>query len=104
MMVRIIIFSKNFLLLIIKIFEDGGVLKKGCYSDIPDSTRDLCDDANYLDCKKCSGESCNMETKREGIKCHQCSGVDCLIIDTQSSLIDCRSSCYIGMNGEIRNR
>lgn len=77
---------------------DASVLMKSCYADIPDSTRVLCDDENYLDCKKCSGENCNVHTQREGTKCHQCSGVDCLVISGLSNLVDCQSSCYIGMN------
>lgn len=81
-------------------FLVGGVLIKTCFADIPDSTRELCNDANYLDCKKCSGGSCNTDTKREGTKCHQCSGADCLVVDAVANLVDCRSSCYIGMNCE----
>lgn len=74
---------------------------KSCYGDIPDVTQELCDDSNYLDCKKCTGDDCNVATKREGTKCHQCAGSDCLLIDTPASLVDCRSDCYIGMNCEF---
>jgi hypothetical protein len=74
---------------------------KNCYSDLPQSTRDLCSDSNYLDCKKCTGKDCNTDVKRDGLKCHQCTGLDCLEIKTVSDLVDCRSSCYIGMNGKM---
>lgn len=77
------------------------MLLKSCYADIPDATRELCDDSNFLDCKKCTGENCNVATTREGTKCHQCIGSDCLLIDTPATLVDCRSDCYIGMNCEF---
>lgn len=79
-------------------FTEGVPVFKGCYGDIPDTTRAVCDDENYLDCKKCSGGDCNVHTQREGNKCHQCTGVDCLVVSGVSNLVDCRSSCFIGMN------
>lgn len=79
---------------------DGTVLLRSCYSDVPDATRELCDDSSYIDCKKCVGDNCNTATTRDGIKCHECSGVDCLIIETVSTVVDCRTSCYIGLNGK----
>lgn len=79
---------------------DGKVLLRGCYADIPKITRELCDASDYIDCKKCSGTNCNNQVKRDGIKCHKCSGIECLMVDA-GTLSDCRSSCYIGKDGEF---
>lgn len=79
---------------------DGSIVLKSCYADIPAQTRQLCDDEGFLDCKKCSGENCNSDSHREGRKCHQCEGADCLVIATASTLVDCRSTCYVGVNCE----
>lgn len=76
-------------------FTDGNVMLKSCYADIPDATREACDDSEFLDCKKCSGENCNTDTQREGTKCFECSGDDC-----PGTLVDCHSSCYVGMDGK----
>lgn len=79
-------------------FKEGKILLKNCYSDIPASTRQLCDESDYIDCKKCNGNDCNTALTRDGIKCHQCSGIDCLVIENVANLVDCHSSCYIGIN------
>jgi hypothetical protein len=76
------------------------VLLKTCFADLPDSTRAFCDKTN-LDCKSCGGDSCNKESQRDGTKCHKCSGSDCLIISTASTIVDCLSSCYVGINCKI---
>ena len=65
---------------------------------MPDLTREICSDENFLDCKKCSGDNCNTDRTREGRKCHQCSGDSCLVIEGAGTLVDCRSPCYIGVN------
>jgi hypothetical protein len=71
-----------------------------CYSDIPNVTRELCDSSNYIDCKKCQGTNCNNQVKRDGHKCHKCSGIDCLFVSA-GTIVDCESSCYIGKDGKI---
>lgn len=78
--------------------SDGIGIHKNCLSDLPESTKELCNDPDYLDCKKCLGENCNTDETREGTKCFQCTGAECLIPD-QSNLVDCRSACYIALNG-----
>lgn len=85
------------------LFDDNGnVIHKNCISDLPNSTKELCDDSSYLDCKRCSNENCNTDNQREGTKCYKCVGAECLIPGIDD-LVDCRSSCYIGLNCKLQN-
>ncbi|CRL01118.1 CLUMA_CG014195, isoform A, partial [Clunio marinus] len=74
------------------------VILKSCYSDIPETIRELCNDSDVIDCNRCSGDNCNDDTVRRGTKCYTCSGLNCLIIDSPTNIVDCQSSCYIGIN------
>lgn len=66
------------------------------------TTKNICDDLNDLSCTKCTGDSCNKDTKRRGTKCFKCNGIDCFYANYPTDVVDCvTGSCYVGLNGKI---
>ena len=73
---------------------------KNCYSDVVDETRNICDDVNQLDCSKCVGNDCNIDTQQRGLKCFKCSGLTCFEPEDPSDVVGCVApGCYVGLNG-----
>lgn len=89
----------------ITVFGDRqGVIYRGCYSDVATGTQETCDDFTQLACTKCSlGPNCNTDKTRRGFKCYKCSGTECFTASHPADVIDCLSSCYIGLNGNGEN-
>ena len=76
----------------------GEVSYRGCYSDAAAGTREVCDDRSQLLCTKCSGNSCNTANKWRGQRCFKCQGLDCFNANFPGDVVDCLSSCYVGIN------
>lgn len=79
--------------------DDNQVAIKDCYSDVVSNLQTFCDDPTNLECTKCKGSQCNVDTKRRGNKCYKCEGVECVNLDI-SNEIECSSECYVGINKE----
>lgn len=77
--------------------EDDEVTFRDCYADSPNGTRELCDDSANLQCTKCEGSLCNVDSRRRGNKCYKCEGIDC-VNPGLASVTDCLSECYVGIN------
>jgi hypothetical protein len=81
--------------------ENNEVNYRDCYSDAAEGTQNVCD-GNELMCTKCvNGMNCNTDTTRRGVKCFKCEGVDCFKqVNYPADVIDCTSSCYVGINSQ----
>lgn len=71
---------------------------RGCYSDAAIKTQEVCDDSSQLLCTKCRTKNCNRDTTRRGKKCFKCQGLECFEPIYPSDVVDCLSSCYVGLN------
>ncbi|KAG5682586.1 hypothetical protein PVAND_011931 [Polypedilum vanderplanki] len=82
----------------VTIFGEGSLpVYRNCYSDVNEIVQSLCDDSGNIDCVKCNSKNCNILTSRAGTKCFKCSGLECFI-PSLSNIIDCKSSCYLGVD------
>jgi hypothetical protein len=79
------------------------VIYRNCYSDAPNATREICDNEFEIDCTKCQGENCNIDSKRRGTKCFGCNGLECFQPEYPADEIDCLSECYVGLNLQGEN-
>jgi hypothetical protein len=77
--------------------DKNNVVLRDCYSDIAEGARNLCDDPKNLECTKCVGNVCNIDSKRRGNKCYKCEGIECFK-PTIGDTVDCLSNCYVGIN------
>lgn len=77
--------------------EDDAVIFRDCFADAPTGTRELCNDPTNLQCTKCEGNLCNVDSRRRGNKCYKCEGIDC-VNPGLPSVVDCLSECYVGVN------
>lgn len=71
---------------------------RGCYSDVAEGTKNVCDDTSDLLCTKCTTANCNRDTVRRGRKCFKCEGIGCFQPDFPADTVDCLSDCYTGIN------
>lgn len=83
--------------------SNGEVALRGCYSDAADGTKDVCDDTTQISCTKCATRNCNSAVKRRGYQCFKCEGTDCFNSNYPADIVDCTSSCYIGVNAKGEN-
>lgn len=86
--------------IIVSYLIGASVVYKGCYTDVPNDTKDMCDDESYLDCKKCDGNNCNTDMERRGKRCYKCSGLTCFTAGYPNDVSDCLSDCFVGTNSE----
>jgi Protein of unknown function (DUF753) len=85
---------------LIDFISDDIVLYRECYVDAVAGTRDVCDDESDLTCTKCTGDYCNNDFKRRGIKCSKCEGLDCFSSHLPDT-VDCLTGgCYVGLNAK----
>lgn len=79
------------------------VFHRGCYSDVANGTREVCDDPSQLLCTKCTSADCNRDTVRRGKKCFKCQGLGCFTPEYPADVVDCLSNCYMGINERGEN-
>lgn len=77
--------------------DDNQVSFRDCNADSAAGLRELCNDHTNLQCTKCEGSLCNVDSRRRGNKCYKCEGLECVNPDL-SLEIDCLSECYVGVN------
>ena len=77
--------------------EDNAVLMRECNADVPDGTREYCDDPTNLQCTKCKENLCNTDVQRRGNMCFKCEGINCVNL-APGSEVACDTECYVGVN------
>lgn len=78
--------------------ENNEVFHRGCYADVAEGIKEVCDDSSQLLCTKCTTNNCNNDNVRRGKKCFKCHGIECFIPVMPADVVDCLSDCYMGID------